>query len=58
VYGRHHVLDVIAGVVFGMLEYHLHVSSLWVPAATAAAWQVAVAAPVLPWLASRLGSEL
>ena len=55
VYGRHHLLDVAAGVAVGLLEFNLHVGSMWVGAELAGAWQADLAAPVLPVLAARFG---
>lgn len=53
-YGRHHLLDVVAGVAVGVLEYRLHVGSLWVPIDTAVMWQANIAQPVLPIITSML----
>eukprot|EP00038_Savillea_parva_P016604 m.225174 g.225174 ORF g.225174 m.225174 type:complete len:226 (-) comp34870_c0_seq1:84-761(-) len=55
VYGRHHLLDVVAGVGVGIMTYNLHVTSLWVPPETAVLWQAVVATPILPLLKARAG---
>jgi hypothetical protein len=45
-YGRHHLLDVVAGVAVGVFEYNFHIGSLWVPIDQAVTWQAMLAVPL------------
>eukprot|EP00037_Helgoeca_nana_P013697 m.126336 g.126336 ORF g.126336 m.126336 type:complete len:215 (+) comp22183_c0_seq6:57-701(+) len=50
VYGRHHVLDVLGGMLIGIVSYIVTAKCLWVTPDQATAWHQIIATPVFPYL--------